>query len=265
MLSVKTSKNSETTESALLEQTEQQCASTVEEDKDIDEKHFLKSLIDGAMGYLQRSLAIMIKSVMSKLFGTKETLQKLHDINLELSRLADDSTDKKSGMTAIFNEMVDNSCKFWNTDYVETDGLGPEKWVWHDWVWHSRQMLPRKKDPQEEWKDLSEDLKSWKLDICLKLIKRATHDKEHLFVSKYLCFKSSQEEYNIRALADNTANIRNFYAHTPPYKKLKECYAQDFLIVEEFAIELLRWFKNENGNSEDTSNCLRDLQHIQKK
>ena len=252
------------TEFALLDQTEQKCASAVEDDKDLDEKHFLKGLMDSALGYLQRSLAIMIKSVMSRLYGTKEILQKLHEINLELNKLPGNST-RKTGMTAVLNEMIDKSCKFWKNDCVETDGLQPDKWVWHDWVWHSRQMLPRKRDPQEEWAELSEDLRSWKLDICLKLIKRATHNKKDLFASEFLCFKTSQEEYNIRVLADNTTIIRNFYAHPPSCKKVNKQYAQDFLIVEEFANELVRWFKNESDNSEDMHKCLGDLQQIQKK
>ena len=251
------------TEFTQLGRTKQNCASTntVEDDKDLDEKHMLKGLMDSALGYLQRSLAIMIKSVMSRLFGTKEILQKLHEINLELKKLPDDT--HKSGMMA---EMIDKSCKFWKNDCVEIYGLQPEKWVWHDWVWHSRQMLPRKRDPQEQWEELSEDLKSWKLDICLKLIKRATHDKKDLFTSEFLCFKTSQEEYNnIRALADDTLIIRNFYAHPPSCKKVNEQYAQDFLIVEEFANELVRWFKNECNNSEDTHKCVGDLLQIQKK
>jgi len=206
----------------------------------------------------------MIKSVMSKLFGTREVLQNLHEIILESSKLPDNSA-RKSGMTAKLNEIVNSSCKFWESNFVENDDLEPEKFVWHDWVWHSRQMLPRKKNPQEEWKDLSEDLKSWQVDVCLKLINRATHKEKDLFTSKYLRFKSSQEEYNIKALAKDTTNIRNFYAHLPSYEKMKEHYAQHFLVLEKFATELLCWFENEDGSSECISNCRINLQHIQKK
>ena len=245
-------------------QTKIQRMLSVENDKDLDEKHILKGLIESALGYLQRSLVIMIKFVMSRLFGTKEVLQELHEINSRLKNLPDNSAEK-SGLKANLSKRVNSSCRFWQSDCVETGGLGPEEWVWHDWVWHSRQRLPRKKDPQEEWKDLSEDLKSWKLDICLKLIKHATYNKEDLFTSKYMRFKNTKEEYNAKALTDNTTEVRNIYAHPPPYNILKRRYAQDFLVVEEFATELLRWCKNENGNSEDISKCLENLQLIQKK
>ena len=242
--------------STRLGQAEQKCASVGENDKDLEEKYFLISLIEKASGFLQRSLAVMIKFIMSRLFGTKEILQKLYKINLELS------STNKTGMAAVFDEMINKSCKFWRNDCVEA--VGSDR-TWHDWVWHSRQMLPRKKNPQEEWKDLSEDLTSWKVDICFKLIKRATHNEKELFASEFLCFKTSQEEYNIKVLADKTADIRNFYAHTPSCKEIKKRYAQDFLIVEEFAIEVLRWFKNENDNLGDIHNCQGDLQQIQKK
>ena len=177
---------------------------TVEESKDIDEKNVLKYMIESAMVYLQRSLAIMIKSVMSRLYGTRETLQKLHEIDIQLQRLPKKSV-KHCELLALVSKMVDSSCRLWKSSYSETENS--DKFS-QDWVWHCRQMLPRKKDPQEEWKDLSEDLKSWKLDICFKLINRATHDGVQLFASQYLCFKTPpSDEYNFVELIEKATKV----------------------------------------------------------
>ena len=188
---------------------------TVEDSKDIDEKSMLKSITESALFYLQRSLAIMIKSAISRLCGTKATLQRLHEINSKLQCLPESSA-KKSELTVELNKLVSTSCKFWNDDCS----------VDEDWVWSCRKVLPRKtNDPQQGWKDLSEDMKSWKLDICLKLINHAgfkiidhttvklvnhlEHDKVHLFSSKHMCFKTdSYKKYKFVEFADKTTKIR---------------------------------------------------------
>ena len=224
-------------------------------------------MIDTAMGYLQRSLSIMIKSVMSRLYGTTETLKKLHQINLELQRLPRNSKEKL-GMTAIFEELVNNSCKFWKSDCMETGNLEPERWVWHDWVWHSKRILPRSK--KDEW-NVSDDLTSWKLDICLKLITRAkidwgTPEEAHLFDSKCMCFKTSDhKQYNFVTLAEEATEVRNFYSHPPTYEDIIKKYKTHFDIVEQFALTLLRWVKSENGNSQDIKCCQENFQNIQSK
>ena len=243
------------------------CSSTVEDTEDVDEKHVLKSMIDTAMGYLQRSLSIMIKSVMSRLYGTRETLLKLHKINLELQSLPHNSKEK-SGMAAIFDELVNSCCKFWKDNCMETGNLEPERWVWHDWVWHSKRILPRSK--KDEW-NVSEDLTSWKLDICLKLITRAkiewgTDREVHLFASKYICFKTSDhKQYNFVTLAEEATEVRNFYSHPSTYKDIIKFYKNHFGTVEKFALILLQWVKNENGNSQDIKCCQENVQNIQSK
>ena len=252
----------------LSEKVDERCSSTVEDSEDVDEKHVLKSMIETALGYLQRSLSIMIKSVMSKLYGTKETLQKLHKINLELQSLPHNSKEK-SGMTAIFDELVKNSCKFWTSDCMEAGNLEPERWVWHDWVWHSKRMLPR--SDKGEW-DVSEDLTSWKLDACLKLITRArvagTDEVMHIFASEYVCIKTNDcKQYNFVELAEKSTDIRNFYAHPPSYKEIIKQFDKQkpFDIIEQFALTLLQWVKNENGNSQDIECSQVDVWNIQSK
>ena len=221
------------------------------------------------MGYLQRSLSIMIKSVMSKLYGNKETLQKLHKIDLELQSLSNNS-EEKPGMSAIFDELVKGSCKFWKSGCYskETDDSEPESWVWHDWVWHCKRILPR--DTKGEW-NVSEDLKSWKIDICLKLITRAklywgSAKEEFLFASEHVCFKTSDhKQYNFVTLAKETTEVRNFYSHPPPYKDIIKQYKNHFEIVEQFALKLLQWVRNESGSLQDIAYSQEDVQNIQSK
>lgn len=124
----------------------------------------------------------MIKSVISRLYGTRETLLKLHEINLELRSLPHNSKEK-SGMAAIFDKLVNSCCKFWKDDCIETGNLESERWVWH-----SKCILPRsKKDKwnvsEEEW-----NVSSWKLDICLKLITHAKSRVGYRQRSTLVCF-----------------------------------------------------------------------------
>ena len=244
---------------------------TVEDSKDIDEKAELQSTIQSAMSYLERSLTIMIKSVISRLCGTKETLQKLHEIDSQLRRLPKDAV-RKSELTIKLNELKNSSCKFWNSDCSEIE----------DWVWHCRNILPRKSDPQQEWKDLTEDLKSWKLDVCLKLIGRAgfkvidhtkcklinrlEHDKVHLFSSKHICFKTdAYEEYKFVEFADEATKVRNRYAHMSAYTDVIKNYQQDFKTIVNFAMKLSDWVKHEDGDLQRVSICQENVAYIQQK
>ena len=106
---------------------------TVEDRKDIDEKIVLKSMLESAILYLQRSLSILIKSVISRLCGTKATLQKLHEITSKLQNLPDGSSEK-SQLEVRLHELVNTSCKFWSNDCSEAE----------DWVWQCRKILPHK-------------------------------------------------------------------------------------------------------------------------
>ena len=242
---------------------------TVEDRKDITKKGLLNNAIDSAMLYLQRSLAIMMKSVISRLCGTKATLQKLHEINSKLQCLPEGSIET-SKLKVKLNELVNTSCKFWNSDCSETE----------DWVWHCRNVLPRKsKYPQEDWKDLSEDLKSWKLDLLLKLINRAgfeitdhgkvklvnrlVHDKVYLFKSKYICFKTnSYEKYKFVECADKATEVRNYYAHLPPYIDMIKGYPEHIMIIEEFATMILDWIEHEDGDTKHVLICQENIQYI---
>ena len=245
---------------------------TVEDSKDIDEKSMLKSITESALFYLQRSLAIMIKSAISRLCGTKATLQRLHEINSKLQCLPESSA-KKSELTVELNKLVSTSCKFWNDDCS----------VDEDWVWNCRKVLPRKtNDPQEEWKDLSEDMKSWKLDTCLKFINRAgfkitdhktvklvnclEHDGVHLFSSEHMCFKTdSNTKYKFVEFADKTRKVRNYYAHPPPYKDMIEKYLEYFIVTKEFATMILDWVEHEDGDLQYVSICQENIKEIEQK
>ena len=238
---------------------------TIENNKDIEEKNVLKYMVETAESYLQRSTAIMIKSAMSRLYGTKETLQKLHELNLELEKKPKNSK-KRAEVIKQYESTINESCKLWQS-----------KWsVDEDWVWHCRQMLPRDKrkgGPQEQWKDLTEDLSSWKLDICLKLIDRAKHHPcvnckhtkcsddcecaEHkLFSSKYMYFNAGKPgRYKIVALAEKAAKVRNFYAHNPTYGNIVEHIDDHFEVIEQFADEVLGWVTYEDRKSSNIASC----------
>ena len=230
-------------------------------------------MMDSALSYLERSVAIMIKSSMSRLYGTKETLDELHKITLELQKLPENSKESIA-MSKQCNSIIKESCKLWEANCSQDE----------DWVWHCRQILPRKRDPQKEWKDLSEDLNSWKLDIGLKLIKRAEYQscvncriacctakcrcavrsKVALFNSEYVLFKTEGSKgYNLGTLAEKATNVRNFYAHSPTYKDVIEHIEEHFEIIEQFASELVRWIKYEDGNSQYVTSCQQDLLNIQ--
>ena len=245
---------------------------TVEDRKDIDEKIVLKSMLESAMLYLQRSLSILIKSVISRLCGTKPTLKKLHEITSKLQNLPVGSSEK-SQLEVRFAELVNASCKFWSNDCSEAE----------DWVWQCRKVLPRKtNDPQQEWKDLTEDLKSWKLDTCLKFINRAgykivgnskcklvcrlEHDRAHLFSSKYICFKTdSYEAYKFVELAEKATEVRNYYAHLSTFADIIEKYPQHFKIIEEFATMVLNWVETEDEDSRHVLISQENVQCIKQK
>lgn len=255
-----------------------QASPSVEHSKDLHEKNVLKHMIDSALSYLQRSVAIMIKSSMSRLYGTKETLEKLHKIASELHRLPKNSKQSVA-LKRQSKSIIDESCKFWE-EFWEDDHSPDE-----DWVWRCRRILPRDGDPQEKWKDVTDNLTSWKIDIGLKLIKRAkyqscvhcrlagcTYDSKckcakqngvALFNSKYVQFKTKgSKNYNFVTLAEKASNVRNFYAHVPTYKDIIEHIAEHFEIIEQFSTELLQWIKCEDGNLQYITYCQEDLLNI---
>ena len=231
-------------------------SNSVEDSEEINEiKDPVMSLIQSAQNFLQRSLAVMVTSAMSKLYGTKKILERLHCASLLKQKLPIESTQR----AAIQNRLdiaIKECCKLQTIDLIE-----PEK----DWLWHSRRILPRKtKDPQKEWEGLSEDLKSWKLDTSLKLISHATHDGDKLFESKHICLKTdTSKTYNILSLNEKVTELWNFYAHSPDISKVTQKCEQHFEVIEEYAHTILEWVEIESGNSSDITICKESLQQIQ--
>ena len=95
----------------MVQQSVEQAESpTVEHSTDLDDKHVLKHMVESALSYLQRSLAIMIKSSMSRLYGTKEILQQLQYLKSELQRSPEQSkewVEKKQE----YDDIIVESCK----------------------------------------------------------------------------------------------------------------------------------------------------------
>ena len=231
-------------------------SNSVEESEDINEiKDPVMSMIQSAQNFLQRSLAVMVTSVMSKLYGTKEILQQLYQVSLLMQKLPKESKQRIS-MQNMLDATMKEHCKLQTMDCIE-----PEK----EWLWKCRQFLPHKtKDPQKEWECLSEDLKSWKLDTSLKLIRHATHNGDKLFESKYICLKTNaSNNYNFLSLNKKATDLQNFYAHSPDTLQVTQECEQHFEVIENFAQAILEWVENEIGDSNDITICKESLQQIQ--
>ena len=202
------------------------CCHSAVKDRGIIE---LENPVQAVLNYLQRSLAIMIKSVMSMLYGTKETLQIMHLVGLKLSSL---SKKLKKQIRDELDLTIKRCCRFQKRECIEGNSH-------KDWLWHCKQILSS--DPCKEWENLSEDLTLWNLDICLKLLQYAKcDDNALLFDSKHICFKSGVSTYSFSKLA----------AEICDYKKYsnKKCEQHTMRRVGEFVQTLLSWFENEDGN-----------------
>lgn len=224
------------------------CQSVVK-DKSIDE---LENPVQAVLNYLQRSLAIMIKSVMSMLYGTKETLQIMHLVSLKLSNL---SENLKTRIRDKLDLTIKRCCRFQKRECIEANS-------YKDWLWYCKQMLPSDFDPHEEWKDLSEDLTSWNLDACLKLLQHAKcDDGTLLFDSKYIYFKSGVSAYSFSKLAAELwdHSLRGSYSLRNSNKK---CEQHSMKLVEEFVQQLLQWFENEDGNVNNIGVYKEDIEKI---
>lgn len=206
--------------------------------------------VQAMLDHLQRSLTIMIKSVMVMLYGNKETLQTMHLVSLKLSNL---SENLKNRVREKLDTTIKQCCRFQKRECIEVDGQ-------KDWLWHCKQMLP---DPHEEWKDLSEDLMSWNLNACLKLLQYAKSDDDILlFDSKYICFKSGVSVYNFSKLAKELWDLPLQNSYSPRNSNIKKCEQHSMLIVEKFAQQLLQWFESEDGNIENIGICKEDIKQI---
>ena len=100
----------------------------VVKDENISE---LENPVQSVLNYLQRSLSIMIKSVMSMLYGTKETLQIMHLVSLKLSCL---SENLKKRLRDKLYLTIKRCCRFQKRECIEANGF-------KDWLWHRKEML----------------------------------------------------------------------------------------------------------------------------
>ena len=218
-------------------------------DKSISE---LDNPVQSVLNCLQRSLAFMIKSVMSMLYGTKETLQIMYLVSLKLSSL---SEILKKRIRDELDLTIKKCCKFQKREFIEANN-------YKDWLWHCKQILLANSDSHEEWKHLSDDLKSWNLDACLKVLQYAKSDDDiHLFDSNYICFKSGISVYNFSKLAVELCDhsLQSSYSLKNSNKKCEQHYMK---MVEEFVQELLKWFEKEDGDLNDIAICKEDFEKI---
>ena len=222
------------------------CQSVVKDKSNADSENPVQSMLD----HLQRSLTIMIKSVMVMLYGNKETLQTMHLVSLKLSNL---SENLKNRVREKLDETILRCCRFQKRECIEADSQ-------KDWLWHCKQMLP---DPHEEWKDLSEDWTSWNLNACLNLLQYAKSDDGILlFDSKHVCFRSGVAKYNFSKLAKELRDLPLQNSFSLGNSNIKKCEQHSMIIVEKFAQQLLQWFENEGGNRGNIGICKEDIKKI---
>ena len=242
--------------------------------EDIKRKGELQDVINVSIDYLQRSLVILIKSVMIKLYGTKETLKELLHLTQRLKlevRKCGSSSGPRNKVVAQYNskisKMVEDKCCFWEEPQeADADSEVCSK----DWLYHLIKFFPRKskKIPDKEYEGMSEsDLTSLPADLCLKVITRATNDGVHIFSSSCINFKShSLHSWEFVKLSESVWNIRNVYSHPPKYEKLAARFKKDVLEIEKLSEEIVQWVETESGgNSDDIKIVKDDYQHIKQK
>jgi len=244
---------------------------TLDTPEDIKKKGELQDVINVSIGYLQRSLVILIKLVMIRLYGTKETLKQLLDLtrrlNLEVRKCAAGPQNKAvTQYKSKISKMVRDKCCFWEEPQeYDTDSEVCNK----DWLYRLIRFFPRKnrKSPDKEYLGMSEsDLTSLPPDIYLKVIANATNDGDHIFSSPHINFKShSLHSWEFVKLSESVWNIRNAYSHPPKYEKLAARFKKDVIEIERLSEEIVQWVETEGGGSNDIKIVKDDNQHIKQK
>ena len=240
--------------------------------EDIRKKGQLADVINVSIDHLQRSLAIMIKSVMTRLYGNKDTLKQLslltQALNIERSKIGSSvhqggkKTDKiKSNITKI----VEKKCILWDSSHTsDWDSEDIE-----DWLDHFKKALPRKnkKVLDEDVQAISETtFMSEPADRFLKFIERASHKGQYIFSSMHINLKTQSFVFiNFKNLATLVLNIRNFYSHKHKYEQMASRFQKDILQITEMSQKIVSWAEMEDGDEENIAIMKDDLKHIKHK
>ena len=245
---------------------------TLETAEDIRKKGQLADVINVSIDHLQRSLAIMIKSVMTKLYGTKDTLKKLslltQALHIERSKIGNSAHQGGKKIDKIKNDItkiVEKKCILWESSHTsDWDSEDIE-----DWLDHFKKALPRKnkKVLDEDVKAISETtFMSEPADRFLKFIERASHKGHHIFSSIHINLKTHAFVFiNFKNLATLVLNIRHFYSHKHKYEQMASRFQKDISQITEMSQKIVSWAEKEDGNEENIAIMKDDLKHIEHK
>ena len=241
--------------------------------EEIRKKGILTDVLNVSISHLQRSLAIMIKSIMSRLYGTKDTLKKLslltQALNIERSKIKSSGRQGSKNMDKTISDditrTIETKCVLWESS--QSNDWSSEDF--EDWLYHFKKALPRKnkKVLDEDVQAISEENFMFQpADKYLKFIERASHKGTYIFSSMHINFKTHSFEYiNFKKLATSVLNIRHFYRHEHKYEQMAKRYQKDISEVTEMCQEIISWAKKEDGNEEIIAIMEDDLEHIKHK
>ena len=244
----------------------------VETTEEIVKKGKLANVINVSIDHLQRSLAIMIQSVMTRLYGTKETLRELslltQALNIERSKIGNSAHQGSKKIDKIKNDItkiVERKCILWESVHAnDWDSENIE-----DWLDHFKKALPRKnkKVLDEDVEAISEEsFMSEPADRFLKFIERATHKEFYIFSSYLINFKTQNIAYiDFKKLATSVLSIRNFYSHKHKYVQMISRFQEDVSQITKMSQKIVSWAEMEDDNEENIAYMKDDLKHIQHK
>ena len=244
----------------------------LETTEDIIKKGKLTDVINVSIDHLQRSLAIMIKSVMTRLYGTKDTLKELslytQALNIERSKIgssAHQGSKKIDKIKSDITKLVEKKCILWESSHTsDWDSEDIE-----DWLDQFKKALPRKnkKVLDDDVKAISETtFMSEPADRFLKFIERASHKGHYIFSSIHINLKTHGFAYiNFKNLATSVLNIRHFYSHKHKYEQMVSRFQKDILQITEMSEKIVSWAEKEDGDEENIAIMKDDLKHIKHK
>ena len=244
----------------------------VETTEEIRKKGKLSDVINVSIDHLQRSLAMMIKSVMTRLYGTKETLRELslftQALNIERSKIgssAHQGSKKIEKIKSDITKIVERKCILWESVHAnDWDSENIE-----DWLDYFKKALPRKnkKVLDEDVEAISEEsFMSEPADRFLKFLERATHKEFHIFSSYLINFKTQNIVYiDFKKLATSVLSIRNFYSHKHKYEQMISRFKDDVSQITKMSQKIVSWAEKEDDNEENIAYMKDDLKHIQHK
>ena len=97
-------------------------AASHETAEEIRKKSILTDVVNVSIGHLQRSLAIMIKSIMARLYGTKDILKELslltQALNIERSKIKSSGRQGSKKIDEISNDItsiIETKCVLWES------------------------------------------------------------------------------------------------------------------------------------------------------